>query len=799
MKNWIPLIAALGAFNANANIVITEYVEGGGHNKAIEISNLGSQAVKLQQAGFKLKLYANGATEPTTEAELSGELPPNASFVVYNPNATDPFKKEHPAGLAHNVINFNGDDVIVLENAQGVVDRFGQVGVRQQWQDDNGFNSKDKTLRRLASISIGNTDAMGDFAPVMSEWQAFDKDTSDGLGCVGVDACTGNEPQPLPEGGDATPGVVIISEYIEGGGFNKVIEISNIGGSDVDLAAEGYKLQLFANGATEATGETLLQGLLVPNSSIVAYNNNANDEFKKAAPQGINASQAVNFNGDDAVVLLNDQGIVDSFGQVGVRQQWSNGDGFNSKDKTLRRRESVTQGDTIADDDFASQTTDWATFDKDTSDGVGCYGEAACTGDEPLPGVGTEIGGGGDGGGTDPGDQICTNCPELNKILDRANYDANAYYSNAYAANADDLTALRAAINTDISANFKQLTYSEAWTALTHTDEDPANDKNVILIYSGRSIPKAENGSGADSSNQDYWNREHVWAKSHGFPSSSQFGYTDIHHLRPADVSMNTQRSDNDFDNGGEPVAEAPENLKNAGLTWEPRNAVKGDVARMVFYMDIRYEEGSDGSMPDLKLVDRIDTDRTNESDGYGELGKLCTLYQWHLDDPVDEFELNRNHTIYEFQGNRNPFIDHPEWVETLHQASCVEQPVEQLSVTITGASDVDEGTAVTLTADTSNEGVSFAWQQISGPAVSASSMTEQTLNFNAPSVDADTALSFKVTITKADLTAEHEVSFTVKNKPEVTPEPEPKKSGSSSLWLSLIGLFGLSLVRRRV
>jgi len=75
----------------------------------------------------------------------------------------------------------------------------------------------------------------------------------------------------------------------------------------------------------------------------------------------------------------------------------------------------------------------------------------------------------------------------------------------------------------------------------------------------------------------------------------------------------------------------------------------------MLFYMDVRYE-GGDGYV-DLQLVDYTGTN--------GPLfGKLSTLKQWHKDDPVSDFERSRNQKIYNWQRNRNPFIDHPEWVQ---------------------------------------------------------------------------------------------------------------------------------------
>ncbi|QTH63758.1 ExeM/NucH family extracellular endonuclease [Psychrosphaera ytuae] len=260
----------------------------------------------------------------------------------------------------------------------------------------------------------------------------------------------------------------------------------------------------------------------------------------------------------------------------------------------------------------------------------------------------------------------CYNCPTLSTIENADTYNSNEYYAEVLAAIANGQTQLeiKSALNAVISRNHKKLTYSEVWTALTETDEDPANPDNVLLIYKGISIPKFNNGSGEQSSNPDNWNREHVWAKSHGFSSSSALAYSDIHHLRPSDISINSSRSNYDFDNSDNPLSEAPANRVDSD-SFEPRDAVKGDVARMMFYMDTRYE-GFDATTPDLTLVNRI------TSSGEPNFGMLCRLIEWHKNDPVDSIEQARNNRIFEFQGNRNPFVDHPEWVETIFpEADC--------------------------------------------------------------------------------------------------------------------------------
>lgn len=257
----------------------------------------------------------------------------------------------------------------------------------------------------------------------------------------------------------------------------------------------------------------------------------------------------------------------------------------------------------------------------------------------------------------------CFNCPPLDTIADASTFDDAQYYADAMAAISNNAATatIKENITAAISAGHKNLTYSEVWTALTKTDEDPNNTDNVILLYSGKSIAKMSNGSGSQSTNPDNWNREHVWPKSHGFSSSSLEAYTDIHHLRPTDISINSSRGNLDFDNSDSPLSEAPANRVDSD-SFEPRDSVKGDAARMVFYMDTRYE-GFDAT-PDLAVVDRLTS--TSEA----ALGRLCRLLEWHNADPVDATEQERNRRIYEFQGNRNPFVDHPEWVELLYSAA---------------------------------------------------------------------------------------------------------------------------------
>ncbi len=233
----------------------------------------------------------------------------------------------------------------------------------------------------------------------------------------------------------------------------------------------------------------------------------------------------------------------------------------------------------------------------------------------------------------------------------------SAYYSNI--TNGLSGENLQTALHNLIKNQIKYLYTNshpdsiDVWKMCRASDEDPKNFKNVIGIYSGLSIAKDP---------QTYWNREHVWSKSHGGFDPDIVGPgagTDGHHLRPENPAVNSTKSNLDFDNGGNLVSNGG-GSKYDNDSWEPRDLVKGDVARMIFYMATRYL--GDPGEPNLHIVDTIPSSPNNEP----LYGKLSTLLRWNLQDPPDAFEINRNNVIYFYQHNRNPFIDHPEWITSI-------------------------------------------------------------------------------------------------------------------------------------
>lgn len=235
-----------------------------------------------------------------------------------------------------------------------------------------------------------------------------------------------------------------------------------------------------------------------------------------------------------------------------------------------------------------------------------------------------------------------------------------AYYSSVVGLTG---SAFKAALHTILATGTKKLTYAEVWSGLDYCDEDPQNVNHVLEIYTGWSVPKTAK---SQNNQANYWNREHVWAKSHGDFGTDPGPGTDLHHLRAADASINSLRSNNDFDVGGDLVTDATpygsylgatKNRIRGSSSWEPRDEDKGDIARMMFYMAVRYE-AVDGV--DLELNEAVG----NESAPY--IGKLSVLKAWNTADPVDDWEKRRNDRVQELQGNRNPFIDHPDWVSSI-------------------------------------------------------------------------------------------------------------------------------------
>ena len=228
--------------------------------------------------------------------------------------------------------------------------------------------------------------------------------------------------------------------------------------------------------------------------------------------------------------------------------------------------------------------------------------------------------------------------------LSQQSYYNKIDFSKSGLALKNDLATL--IINTH--TNF--LSYTPGiWNASKQTDVNPKNASQVMLIYgfSNAGTTARTRGVNDNGGNVGDWNREHTYPRSLGNPNLGTSGAgADAHHLRPSDVRYNGQR-------GNKPFADGTGNSGTVAQGWFPGDEWKGDVARMIMYMYLRYNNqclpsvvgiGSATSTPD----DMIDL-----------------FLKWNAEDPVSILEDNRN-TYHEntnntyAQGNRNPFIDNP-------------------------------------------------------------------------------------------------------------------------------------------
>lgn len=234
---------------------------------------------------------------------------------------------------------------------------------------------------------------------------------------------------------------------------------------------------------------------------------------------------------------------------------------------------------------------------------------------------------------------------------------------------------------------------TDTWNILELADEDPTNSGRILDVYRNASYAKEGGGN-------SFYNREHTWPKSYGFPNdnSSNYPYTDCHHLFLCDDGYNSSRSnkpyrycdpscgekttDFNFGQGGGsgfyPGNSSWTSGSNTSGTWEVWINRRGDIARALMYMDVRYEGGTHNgtgiSEPDLILTDNeslIASGNTGSNENVAYMGMLSVLLQWHAEDPVDSLEMWRNDQVFNHQGNRNPFIDNPAWIDCIFGTAC--------------------------------------------------------------------------------------------------------------------------------
>ena len=230
----------------------------------------------------------------------------------------------------------------------------------------------------------------------------------------------------------------------------------------------------------------------------------------------------------------------------------------------------------------------------------------------------------------DDAEATCSTATVTVNILEGVAFNIPAsvaeYYSDLSVTTDGDLNYEFVSTHT-VSNHTVILEYYERHEYLYDADEDPDNPGNVILMYSGESRYWEEHQSTSNNYDPQTFNTEHIFPQS---KLSSAEAVTDLHHLRSTDAEVNSLRLNYPYTDGS-----GDYDLIN-GSEWFPGDEWKGDVARMVLYLNIRYNET------------------------INNVGSLDLFLKWNIEDPVSEFEIQRNNVIEDAQGNRNPFIDNP-------------------------------------------------------------------------------------------------------------------------------------------
>lgn len=322
-----------------------------------------------------------------------------------------------------------------------------------------------------------------------------------------------------------------------------------------------------------------------------------------------------------------------------------------------------------------------------------------------------------------------------------ANAQAPAGYYNS--ANGLSGASLKTALSNIITSGHQDKGYNGLWTAYKTTDIDKnyENDGSILDIYSERpsstdpyKFTPGNNQCGTYSTEGNCYNREHIVPQSL-FNEDSPMK-NDIHFIRATDGKVNGMRSNYPFGKVGTASFTSLNGSKLgnssssgfSGTVFEPIDEFKGDVARMVFYFVTRYQSKlstfSTGNMLGNSAFPGLQT------------WELNVLLAWHNQDPVSQAEINRNNASYTFQGNRNPFIDNPNYVNQIWggQAPTTDTQAPSTVTNLTVSGKTSNTVSLTWNAATDNVAVSSYDVYMNGSLKTNVSSTSTTVTGLNPS-----------------------------------------------------------------
>jgi len=238
---------------------------------------------------------------------------------------------------------------------------------------------------------------------------------------------------------------------------------------------------------------------------------------------------------------------------------------------------------------------------------------------------------------------------------------------------------LKTALHSLINAHSAQ-TYGDLWTFYANHSLDIyfENDGSILDIYSENptgidsyTFAKITDQCGSYSGEAGCYNREHSFPKS-WFGGKIEPMNSDVHHIFATDGYVNSKRGSYPYGEVASATFTSTNNSKvgsataasgYTGTVFEPIDEFKGDLARAYLYMATRYQDVIANWETNSTYGDAI---LDGSSDKVFETWQLNILLNWHANDPVSQKEINRNEAAYTYQGNRNPFVDHPEYVDLI-------------------------------------------------------------------------------------------------------------------------------------
>ncbi len=314
------------------------------------------------------------------------------------------------------------------------------------------------------------------------------------------------------------------------------------------------------------------------------------------------------------------------------------------------------------------------------------------------------------------------------------------YYNSA---NGLSGAALKTALSSIITSGHQDKGYNGLWTAYktTDIDKDYENDGSILDIYSEKPVgadpykyTPGTNQCGTYSTEGNCYNREHIVPQSLFNQASPMVA--DIHFIRATDGKVNGMRSNYPFGKVGSATFTSKNGSKlgnsvssgYTGTVFEPIDEFKGDVARMIFYFVTRYQSKlssfSSGNMLGSSTFPGLQT------------WELNVLLAWHNQDPVSQAEIKRNNASYTYQGNRNPFIDNPNYVNLIwgsqQPAGDTQAPTAATGLTV--SAKTSNSISLIWNAATDNVGVSAYHVYMNGSLKTTVNSTSATISGLAPS-----------------------------------------------------------------